>query len=474
MTYRVRFQTFGCKLNQLETESLAEAFAASGAQVLGGEGEADLHILNTCTVTARAEAKARRALRLALEANPAAVVLVTGCYAQMEAGLGEGEARVVLVKGEDKDALHDLARFLAETGPEKGELLEVIRGWLLGRAREGAEVGKRPLFGPIGNSKLGRFAYSPESFAFHSRPSIKIEDGCDNRCSYCRVCLARGPAVSLPPSAVLERLVELERAGAAEVVLSGVNLSQYRSEGLDFAGLLRFLLASSTRLAIRLSSFEPDRIDAAFLEAFAEPRIRPHLHLAVQSGSDAVLKRMGRHYGRRAVLEACAALRRVKGDPFLGADLIAGFPGEGEEDFASSLALVAEAGLASVQAFCFSPRPGTPAFDMDGAVPESLARRRAELLSAAGKKGRLAYVDRQIGSVVEAIVEGGPGPGRRATSANYLKLRLEEGAALSLAKGRALTCRILPATSSEGGGPSLGEHFDADALFLSTADKFLL
>ena len=177
--------------------------------------------------------------------------------------------------GEDKSRLHGLAHFLAEEWQGHGPLLDAVREWAA--ARDRVEAG------------VGRFAFKPESFAFHSRPSLKIQDGCDNHCSYCRVCIARGPSESLRASEVVERLRSLESAGAAEVVLTGVNLSHYRSEGLDFPGLLRLLLGSTASVALRLSSYEPDRVDAAFLEVFSEPRVRPHLHLAVQSGSDSVL-----------------------------------------------------------------------------------------------------------------------------------------------------------------------------------------
>jgi threonylcarbamoyladenosine tRNA methylthiotransferase MtaB len=542
MSYRVTFQTFGCKLNQLETEALADSFARAGAAVLPQGSEAELHVLNTCTVTGKAEQKARRSIRAALAAGPRspgreAVVVVTGCYAQVEAeaieGLGE---RVVAVRGEDKALLHGLAAWLADEWQGHGDLLEAVRDWRAAAAAragvlaaggatdeaDGAGVAASGAGARPGNAaRDGRFAFSPAAFAFHSRPSLKIQDGCNNRCSYCRVCIARGPSVSLEPAIVLERLRALEDSGAAEAVLTGVNLSQYRSGGLGFAGLLGYLLAGTSRIAIRLSSFEPDRVDAAFLEAFGERRVRPHLHLPIQSGSDAVLARMGRRYTASEILAACEALRKVKGDPFLAADLIAGFPGETDTDFEATLSTAAAAGLAWIHAFPFSARPGTAAWDLRPRVPERIAGERVAALTALAEVGREAYLARWMGREVEAVLEtsydgavgdaggagnagaagdtedagaggnargdagaaggaragsglsGDPASGRpsfRATSDNYLRLALDAlppGQGGNGRRGNAFLCQI---TGREGPGREAGARdpgVDASARALS-------
>lgn len=494
MSYRVTFQTFGCKLNQLETEALADSFARAGAAVLAPGSEAELHILNTCTVTGKAEQKARRSIRAALAAGPRspgreAVVVVTGCYAQVEAeaieALGE---RVVAVRGEDKALLHGLAAYLADEWQGHGDLLGAVRDWR-GAAGTRAAAGAAAIADGAGGgtrpdnaSRDGRFAFSPEAFAFHSRPSLKIQDGCNNRCSYCRVCIARGPSVSLEPAIVLERLKGLESSGAAEVVLTGVNLSQYRSGGLGFAGLLGYLLSGTSRIAIRLSSFEPDRIDAAFLEVFGERRVRPHLHLPIQSGSDAVLARMGRRYTASEVLESCEALRKVKGDPFLAADIIAGFPGETEADFESTLSTAAGAGPAWIHAFPFSARPGTVAWDMKPRVPERVAGERVAALTSLAERGREAYLARWMGREVEAVLETSPdgasagegaagaGGSFRATSDNYLRLSLDalpSGQGAAARRGNAFLCQI---TGREGRLQDFGSAesgVDAQARVLS-------
>ena len=450
MSFRVAFQTFGCKLNQLETESLADEFKRKGALLVGFEDEADLYIFNTCTVTSKAEQKARRLLRSVLNGHPRAWAVVTGCYAQVEpeslAALSP-EGRLIVVPGEDKADLLGLADSLAVlsagsaltgAGPSDG-LDGCIRAWLDARQA---------------GSHYGKFSFEPESFSFHSRPSLKIEDGCDNRCAYCRVCLARGRAVSLEASEVLRRLRTLEEAGAAEAVLTGVNLSQYRSGDTDFAGLLRYLLDNTEHIALRLSSYEPDRFDPRLSAVFAEPRVRPHMHFAIQSGSDSVLARMGRRYQRDDILAACEALRRARQDPFIACDLFVGFPGETDADVEDSAALAREVGFAWIHAFQFSPRPGTRAYSMKPQVPERVAGARAAVLAELAARGRQAYIERWRGHEVRAVLERGAVPsgapdGRlwaRATSENYLKLLVSLPAGMDCHPGREVRCRIRPDT----------------------------
>lgn len=456
---RVAFFTLGCKLNQLETESFADAFARQGAAVLPPHpeaGTADLVVVNTCTVTDKAEHKARRLVRLALAANPEAVALITGCYAQVEAtALAAFDERALVLPGSGKDALLGLPTWLAARGNGQGripgtladfsaDLLGDLREWLA-RAR-GAE---------------DRFAYNPQSFAFHSRPALKVQDGCDNQCAYCRVRIARGRAASLAAPEALARARAFEEAGRAEIVLTGVNLSQYRDGDVDFPALLGLLVMGTERISFRLSSYEPDRIDSPFLEAFAHPRVRPHLHLAVQSGADPVLAGMGRRYRRSDVLAAVAALRRVRRDPFIAADFIAGFPGETEFDAAMTLELARECDFAWIHAFRFSPRPGTAAAFMPKPVPARLASERAEALSGLGKAGRIAYVDRWIGAEVSAVLESAlDATANDATTENYLKLKIR-GLPKVSHPGQAIACQI------EGRSElSVSEDIDAMALFI--------
>lgn len=469
---KVAFHTLGCKLNQLETESLADTFRGSGAAIVPFAQSADLYVVNTCTVTGKAEQKARRLIRQAMGAHANAVILVTGCYAQMDApALAALGGRIVVVPGDEKQTIPALAAHLADSWQGHGDLLDAVLEW-----RHGAGPGTAPI--PIAGQAppADRFIYRPETFTYHSRPSLKIQDGCDNRCSYCRVCLARGPSVSIDPAEALRRIRLLEDAGRAEVVLTGVNLSQYRGQVgavdgecddtrdrvredgriLRFGSFLSYILANTSRIALRISSFEPDRIDDEFLAVFADPRVRPHVHLAMQSGSDTVLRRMRRTCDSAGILGAVSKLRSVRDDPFIAADIIAGFSGETEAEFTRTLEVCRECDLAWIHAFPFSPRPGTPAFDMKPMVPERIAGERVRALTALSESRHAAYIQRWAGRTVDVILEGsdtdtGPDVQRTGTSDNYLKLRIS-GVPRSLKAGQSIRATITGIAGSSGSG----------------------
>jgi len=435
---RVAFQTLGCKLNQLETESVADTFLDAGAEIVPFHVSADLYVVNTCTVTSKAEQKARHDIRATLARVPHAVVVATGCYAQMEptalAALG---ARVVVISGDLKASILSLARWLSDNWEGHGELYHAVLEWQAALRGDAAS--------------LDRFAFHPEHFAMHSRPALKVQDGCNNRCSFCRVCLARGPSVSLSAQEVLARVRRLEEAGKAEVVLTGVNLAQYRSEGFDFPGLLSFLAEETNSIKFRISSYEPERVDDAFLAAFANPRVRPHLHLSVQSGCTDTLRRMARPYGAEEVRRAVQALRAVREDPFLAADIIAGFPGETDAEFETSFSLLSELEFAWIHAFPFSPRPGTRAATMRPHVPERVARLRVDRLLALAACGKAAYIGRWLGREVEMVVEHETAGLQRiiGTTENYLKAKLVGDEHGDLSPGRA--ARIVLQGASKSG-----------------------
>jgi threonylcarbamoyladenosine tRNA methylthiotransferase MtaB len=434
---RVAFQTLGCKLNQLETESVADTFLDAGAEIVPFHVPADLYVVNTCTVTSKAEQKARHDIRAALARVPHAVVVATGCYAQMEpAALASLGSRVVVISGDLKASILSLARWLSDNWQGHGDLYHAVLEWQATLRGDAAS--------------LDRFAFHPEHFAMHSRPALKVQDGCNNRCSYCRVCLARGPSVSLSAQEVLARVRRLEEAGKAEVVLTGVNLAQYRSEGFDFPGLLSLLIEETNSIKFRISSYEPERVDDAFLAAFSSPRVRPHLHLSVQSGCTDTLRRMARPYGAEEVRRAVQALRAVREDPFLAADIIAGFPGETDAEFETSFSLLSELEFAWIHAFPFSPRPGTRAATMRPHVPERVVRLRVERLLALAACGKATYIGRWLGREVEMIVEHETAGLQRiiGTTENYLKAELVGDEHGDLSPGRAVSIVLQGASRS--------------------------
>lgn len=466
----VHFETLGCKLNQIETESAAAAFRAAGFAIDGAEidvpsqdtiddtsdeatneascdseGEAGntsadaspgaglsgeafpiLCIVNTCTVTGKAEQKARRLIRLLLRTWPQTPVLVTGCYAEVEAPAIQAiDPRVLVLPGSRKDELADLPAFLANALALRAgtDVADVLRGFL-SRRTDGD----------------GHFRLATDNFLFHSRGSIKIQDGCNNRCAYCRICLARGKSVSLPADEAVARVQEIEKAGWPEVVITGVNLGQYRSGSEDFAHLLGRLLAETERISIRISSLYPERVDEALLPLLANKRVAPHFHLSVQSGSDRILSAMHRPYTAQTVRDAVRRLREIKDDPFLACDIIAGFPGESDEDFAATLELCGESRFAWIHAFPFSPRPGTEAWGMRPRVPERVAGERVAALTDLAERGRREYCEAWIGREVSAISESGGGPGSsRALTENYLSVSVDEP---DIPRGRLIRVRI--------------------------------
>jgi len=270
------------------------------------------------------------------------------------------------------------------------------------------------------------FDFKPDGLSFHSRGFIKIQDGCDNCCAYCRVRLARGRSASLTRTAVLERLRAFEAKGCAEVFITGVNITQYRDGETDLAGLLEFLLDGTGSICLRLSSLEPERIDERLVSVFSRPRIRPHFHLSVQSGSGAILKSMNRAYGLHTAEKAVTLLRSAKDNPFLACDIIAGFPGETESEFAETLRFCEKTNFAWIHAFPYSRRPGTAAFSFGDTVRDSEKTRRVEILGELALRGKREYAGAWLGKELSAVVEkndsGSPRKQCRAVSENSLKL----------------------------------------------------
>jgi threonylcarbamoyladenosine tRNA methylthiotransferase MtaB len=401
----VSFYTLGCKLNQAESDGLAALFARLGFFAAptfqeSGLRETSLRIINTCTVTGKAEQKMRRIVRLERK-DENAVVIVTGCAIKTR----EVRGGVFYLPGREKPHLAELAVKLQEAANTRvntaavlanGDFFHsVVLDWFTGLDSAAAAATADP-FVFEQTSAATDFAASPRS-----RPFLKIQDGCDNACTYCAVTIARGPSVSLGRTTVLDRLRSLEAAGFGEAVLTGVNICCYP----DLAGLVGYLLENTDRIRLRLSSLEPDAVDERLLRVVSHPRVRPHFHLSVQSGSDAVLTRMGRRYAAAAVERVCAEFRAVKDDPFLACDIIAGFPGEAEADFAATYALCERVAFAWIHAFPFSPRPGTAAAVMKPQIPQREAVARVDRLRSLAEAGKTAYEKRWEGRALEAVVE---------------------------------------------------------------------
>ena len=369
--------TFGCRLNTFESEVIRGHAEAAGLD--------DTVVVNTCAVTAEAERQARQAIRKARRERPGARIVVTGCAAQIdpEAFAAMPEVDRVLGNAEKLEAKSWAG--LGDTMPADrvavGNIMEV---------RETA-------------------AHLVEGFAERTRAFVQVQQGCDHRCTFCIIPYGRGPSRSLPVGAVVEQVRTLVAGGVAEVVLTGVDITDY---GKDLPGrpslgqLVRRLLKLVPALPrLRVSSVDPVEIDDALIQALAEePRLCPHLHLSLQAGDDLVLKRMKRRHLRADALALAERARAARPDVVFGADLIAGFPTESAAQFANTHALIEELGLTYLHVFPYSPRPGTPAAKMPQ-VPSTTRKARAAALRAAGERQRERFLENRVGSIASVLVE---------------------------------------------------------------------
>ena len=437
--FSVRIETLGCRLNQVESEALAVRFAECGFDVFSKETEASilpvkLCIINTCTVTGKAEQKARRLIRLLLKEHEDAVIFVTGCYAELEAdSIEKIHKRIIAFSGKKKDELDGLPQFLKDSCLKNKDLKEdtvnLKKNLLIFRNKIYSKEDRLDKSFLIKETERRKsmFKLSSPVFVFHSRASLKIQDGCNNACAYCRIRLARGTSVSLPAEEAVRRMVQIEKNGAAEVVLSGVNLSQYRDETYGgFANLLAMLLENTKKIRLRISSMYPECVDDGILKIVENKRICPHFHLSVQSGSDKILKAMNRPYREADIRRAVDNLRKVKDNPFIGCDIITGFPSETEEDFLQTFNMCEDLKIPGIHVFPFSARPGTKAFLMKPKVPEREAGRRASLLSELSEKNYQSYLASCNGKLFFGVIEKPQtNEDLRIVTENYLSLSLK-------------------------------------------------
>ena len=402
--------TLGCRVNQCESEAVAQSFAQHGHIILKSYVNADLIIVNTCTVTSKAEQKARREIRLFSKQAP---VLVTGCYAQVSPKEVEALAdNIVVFPLMRKPELLGLALFLEGCDGDG----------ILARVREFARE-KREGYGAL-------FDFAPSQFSYHSRSYLKIQDGCDNNCGFCRVHIARGPSDSLDSDIVVKRALEIEKQGYHEIVLTGVNLTMYDHRGRGLGGLLEKLLgAAGPDMRFRLSSLEPDHIDDLLLKQLEDPRMQPYFHIPIQSAADKVIRRINRTYDSRHLEYVIGRLRQIKDDPFLACDIITGLPGEGDEEFEITRSFLERHGFALMHVFPFSPRPDTALADARDRVPESIRDERAAVLRDLSAELNARYIARQVGRENEMIIEGRRTGAWYGLTGNYMKVTLRNPAA---------------------------------------------
>ena len=386
----------GCKVNKVESDTLAAALMAAGAEP-SALAEADVILINSCCVTAEADAKSRKALRRALKSAADAAVIVTGCGAVVDA--------------EQFLSISPRCLLIAEKPQALAQALE-----LLGLEAAAPAAPTRPVRPASDAATPASDTASPASDAvrylrsgknFNTRVPVKVQDGCDNACSYCIVPRARGRAWSVPHQQVLSEMAALVEAGTRELVLTGIDLGSYQDDTCSLPALLSQALALGSQHRLRLSSIELPQISKELIELMADAngRICAFLHIPLQSGSDAVLAAMNRRYDVAEFRAQIMTIKRYLPQIALSTDIIVGFPGEAEADFAQTLALSRELGFSRIHVFRYSKRPGTAAALMPGQLPAEIKIERAARLRQLGLE--LAELDglRRVGTVEQVLVE---------------------------------------------------------------------
>ena len=383
---KAAFMTLGCKVNQFETETMEGLFRARGYDVVSFEETADVYVINTCSVTHLSDRKSRQLIRRAARMNPSACIAVTGCYAQVapeEIRAIEGVRVVIGTK-------------------ERARIVDYVEASLRG----GTGVA-----GTITDIMQARVF---EDIPLHSAPHrtrafLKIEDGCQNFCTFCIIPYARGPVKSRALSALAREMNHLVEAGFHEVVLTGIHLGAYGidlAERPTLADACRTALAEEKLRRLRLGSLESVELSADLLELMrTEPRFAAHLHLPLQAGSDNVLRAMNRHYDTAAFAQLIAEVRTAVPGVAISTDIIVGFPGETEEDFAAGMDFVRRMGFARMHVFPYSARRGTPAARRTDQVPPAVRKERAARMQLLAEELAEAYHRTALGSVTEVLFE---------------------------------------------------------------------
>lgn len=416
---KAAFHTLGCKVNQYETEAMKEQFRAAGYEIVDEEDFADVYVINTCTVTNLADRKSRQYIRRMKKKSPDAVVAVTGCYAQ--------------VKPEEVSALEEV-NIVAGTG-EKNNIVRYVQEFL--QERENQQHIRS--YDDLVHYDDRGIITSMES---RTRAYIKIQEGCNRFCAYCLIPFARGHVRSRDPEEIVLEARTLIEQGFKEIILAGINTALYgteesfdwplRPDEEGFSGIeiiIKRINELPGEFRIRLSSLEPTVINAEYVKRLMKyERLCPHLHLSIQSGSDNVLKLMNRHYNRSEYLDIVKVLKEYDPQYGITTDIICGFPGETEEDFADSLDMIDQVKFCKVHAFKYSKREGTAAAAMKGQIAGEVKNRRIDQLIEAGETAAREFVELCRNSVREVLFEEFAADGSgliTGYSDNYIKVYAE-------------------------------------------------
>ena len=387
MASRAAFHNLGCKVNAYETEAMQQMLRNAGYEIVPFEEKADVYVINTCTVTNVADRKSRQMLHRARKQNPEAVVVAVGCYSQIRGEELEKDPAVDLVIGTNR----------------KKELLPLLEQFGATRRKKT----ERPDFrGSVAETYEELQISQTEGY---TRAFIKVQDGCDRFCSYCIIPYARGRVRSRSVEEVLREAERLTETGVREIVLTGIHLCSYGKdlpEGEDLSALVRRVHDTEGLQRLRLGSLEPSWINRERAEELAKlPKLCPHFHLSLQSGCDETLQRMNRRYTTAEFAEKAALLREVFDDPALTTDIITGFPGETEEEFAETVRFVSDMHFFETHIFPYSRREGTTAARMPGQLSEKVKKERSRILSELNGRRQKEFLEKELGQPVEVLFE---------------------------------------------------------------------
>jgi len=427
-------ENFGCRATEADAAALRHGLLTSGLMLVHDHRSADFVVLNTCTVTAAADSQTRDAVRKIHHANPAARIIVTGCYAQRapeEIAALDGVSWVIgnshqteipKIAGELVTGSSAGIAFAAEKDFVPVSLLDAGQ---MSLARGPAKI----LTGDIFAQASVQIAPAAVVEGDRTRPVLKIQDGCNNRCAYCVIPFVRGRSRSLPPDVVVAEVQKLVGAGSREIVLSGINLGAYGRDLSPRAGLsdvVHRILQETPLEQLRLSSIEPQDLTEELISLVASSaRLAPHFHVPLQSGSDRILRAMHRWYRADHYAERVKRIRQIVPGAAIGADVIVGFPGETQDDFQQTVELIERLPFTYLHVFSFSARPGTAGANLAAPVPGTIIRDRARTLRALSQRKSSGFRASQAGRTLRALtLAGGGDTWTTAMTANYLKIRI--------------------------------------------------
>ncbi len=374
---KVNFKTLGCRLNQYETDALVTQFHQAGYKVVDYSKASDITVINTCTVTNQSDQKSRNTINHAARKNRGGVLVVTGCMANNHKEQLEANDKITYVVDNER----------------KSQIVSLVDSHFKGEVVHPDSIG-----GDV-------FGFETVDQSLHTRTSIKIQDGCDNFCTYCIVPSVRGRAVSRPLPEILENVKRVVDNGFKEIVITGVNIGRYEYEQYGIEKAIERIVELPGDFRVRISSLEPDGFGPDFHRLFKHPKMAPHLHLCLQSGSDSILLKMRRMYTTGSFLDMIETFRKQMPEFNFTTDVIVGFPGESENDFKQTVNLAREIRFSHIHTFRYSRRKGTRADRMEDQLVEKIKSERSEVIRALSEENRIEYMNSMLGKKQRVLIE---------------------------------------------------------------------